>query len=582
MPSLNITKKDLAVRGSIISEDNFKIATSIKIYTAGIDTRSLDINKKELFIKLFSIYSNIEEEKLRKKIDKSLKKPSFLILSRNISSRDAKNLKLLSYKLRKLRVFKAIKLNGSRVVYGLSIYETGEDRIYPYKDTLTPVIGYVRAENNRNKKVKVNGIKGLEKNYNSELNRVRDGILKGERDVNSYIIFNRDSKIITRKDGQNIELNIPLRLQKNIELILDEHKKKLEADEIIASIMDSKSGKILTLASSNRFNPARIKQEEIPYLNVNAIEQTFEPGSIIKPIAISLALEHRKVTLDELLPAHNKWQTYWKNGKKLKRRTKKNKKGVYPKGAIKIDKWIIRDDHQFEKNFLTLEDIIIHSSNIGTLLLANRLSAKELLDGYYAFGITKKTGIDLPYEKVGILPKLYQLRAGEDKGKLNVFKSTISYGQGMRSSFMQILRAYSVFNNDGKIVTPMIAKKEHIIQPKQVISKLTANRMKDFLIKTVKKGTGKKALYDGLEIGGKTGTAKIAKGGHYKRKYISSFFGFANDDKNRYTIGVSVNNPISTGKYWYYYYASHSAVPIFKQIVETMVKLNYLHPNSNK
>jgi hypothetical protein len=318
--------------------------------------------------------------------------------------------------------------------------------------------------------------------------------------------------------------------------------------------------------------------EEIGHLNVNAIEQTFEPGSVIKPIAISLVLDKRKTTLDELFPAYNKWQYYWKNGKKLKRRTKKNSKGEYPKGAIKVGRWTIKDDHQFQRHILTLKDVIIYSSNIGTLLLANRLSAQELLSGYHNFGIGQKTGIDLPYEKVGSLPKLYQLRAGEDRGDLNVFKSTISYGQGMTSSFMQILRAYSVFNNDGKITTPMIVKKELINEPKEVLSKRTANRMKKFLVQTVEEGTGKKALYDGLEIGGKTGTANIARGGQYKRKYMSSFFGFANDENNRYTIGVTVNNPISTGKYWYYYYASNSAVPVFKEMVDTMVKLNYLTP----
>ncbi|MCK5294590.1 MAG: penicillin-binding protein 2, partial [Arcobacteraceae bacterium] len=168
LPSLHTTKKDLAVRGDILSSDNFKISTSKKIYTATIDTRSLDKNKQELFIKLFSIYSDVDLKYLEKKINKSFKKPGFLILSRDISSRDAKNLKLLAYKLQKLKVFKAIKLNGSRVVFGLDLYETGETRIYPYTDTLTPVIGYIKEKNNNKGKLKINGIKGLERSYNDE------------------------------------------------------------------------------------------------------------------------------------------------------------------------------------------------------------------------------------------------------------------------------------------------------------------------------------------------------------------------------------------------------------------------------
>ena len=99
--------------------------------------------------------------------------------------------------------------------------------------------------------------------------------------------------------------------------------------------------------------------------------------------------------------------------------------------------------------------------------------------------------------------------------------------------------------------------------------------MKKILIKTVLKGTGKAAIYNGLEIGGKTGTARIAKGGGYSDSYNSSFFGFANDAKHRYTIGVLVRDP----KKRYYYYASQTAVPVFKQIVETLVEEGYLNPS---
>jgi cell division protein FtsI (penicillin-binding protein 3) len=142
-----------------------------------------------------------------------------------------------------------------------------------------------------------------------------------------------------------------------------------------------------------------------------------------------------------------------------------------------------------------------------------------------------------------------------------------------------MLKAYSVFNNDGKFTTPQIVKTDKIQPQVQVIKAKTAHIMKKILVQTVEEGTGKKAYFEGLEIGGKTGTANMVKGGKYQRKYMSSFFGFANDKEgHKYTIGVTVNNPINTGKYWYYYYASNSAVPVFKELVSTLVKLNYLEP----
>ncbi len=564
LPSLTTAKLDLAVRGDILSQDNFKIATSRKIYTASIDTRSLDLEKKELFIKLFSIYSDIEEQIVRDKIDGSLRKPGYLIISRDINSRAAKNLQLLGRKLIKLNVFHEIKINNSRLIFGMNIFETGETRDYPYNDTLTPVIGHLRKEIDTKDKSRISGIKGLEKSYNKELNNIKNGILEGDRDISSNIIFNRDSRIVTRKDGDTLNLNIPLRLQKNIEIMLDLYKEKLGADEIIVSVIDSKTGNVLALASSNRFNPRFIRAEEIGNLNISAIEYQYEPGSVIKPIAISLVLEKNKATLTELINAHN-------NGSV-------NGQGEFPRGKIQIGNWNISDDHQFKKNMLTIEDIIINSSNIGTLILANRLTGKELLDGYNLFGIHQKSGIDLPYEKIGNLPTINQVSAGEQSGNLNIFKSTISYGQGMTITFIQLLKAYNVFNNDGNMVTPSIVRKEIASPSVRVLSKKTADTMKQLLIKTVQEGTGRNTIYEGLEIGGKTGTANVAGKGGYQKKYMSSFFGFVNDKDHKYTVGVTVNNPISTGEHWYYYYAANSAVPVFKKTIDTMVKLNFLKP----
>ncbi len=573
IPPMTISKSELAIRGDVFSSDDFKITTSKKIYKASIDTRYLDTNKKELFVKLFSIYSNIPYQRILKKVDNSLKKPSNLVLSYNIDSRTAKNLKELGFKLRKLNVFIARRVNGIRNLRGLSIIESGEKRVYSYKNTLTPAVGYIRKFESKKGKTKVKGIKGIEKKFDGILNGSNDGLLKGNRDVLSYINFDKNSILKQRVDGANIHLNIPLRLQKNIEMILDIYKKKLKADEIIVSVMESSSGNVLTLASSNRFNPEKILTKDMSSLNVKAVEYPFEPGSVIKPISISLVLDKKRVKSNKLFLAYN-----------LK--GKPNKKGKYPKGRYKIGRFWIRDDHRFKKHYLTIDDIVIFSSNIGTLQLAQKLSGKEMLKGMQRFGFTKRTGIELPYEKTGKLPSLKQLSVGESKNKDNVYKATVSYGQGMTSTFMQVLKAYTVFNNKGYISTPKLISfiesnkgicEAPISSKERVLSKETADEIKRLLIKTVNKGTGKAAKIEGLEIGGKTGTAQIARRGKYQKKYISSFFGFANDSKNSYTIGVTVFNPNSKGKHWYQYYASKSAVPVFKEVVNTLLKFNYLN-----
>ena len=126
------------------------------------------------------------------------------------------------------------------------------------------------------------------------------------------------------------------------------------------------------------------------------------------------------------------------------------------------------------------------------------------------------------YERAGSIPH---------SSKLNneIYKATCSYGYGMRANLMQLIRAYSVFNNNGRMVTPKIVSNfidargnEILIEDKeqiQVIKSSTANRMKKILIKTVEEGTGTKTKTDGLAIGGKTGTAHIVEKGRYVRKY---------------------------------------------------------------
>lgn len=577
LPNKLSSREESAIRGSIISKDGFNISVSKKLYKATIDTRCLNKDKKELFIKMFSIYSNMDESIIRQKIDTQNPKGT-LTLSYKIDSRTAKNLKELSYKLKRLDVFDAIYINEQRVVHGLKVVESGEQRVFPYNNSMTPAVGYLSKFENENSFTKTKGVKGLERIYDSYLNNVNDGVLKGERDVLSHIVFNKNSLIKNRRDGYSLVLNIPLKLQKNIELALDKHNDELFADEIVATVMNSKTGEILTLASSNRFHPNQITATDYPHLNINAIEYQFEPGSVLKPISVSLALDKQKVKKTDMFSAYN-------NGTP-------NSKGEYPKGAYPIGHYKIKDDHEFKKNILSIQDIIVYSSNIGTLQVAQKMNAKEFIDGLKSFGITQPTGIDLPYEKTGKLPSYAEMSAGEKYGRDNIYKATVSYGQGMTATFMQLIKAYSTFNNDGIMVTPKLVNKLrkedgediNITTPannKRIISSEVANYMKSLLIKTVEEGTGSSTKIEGLEIGGKTGTAQVAGLGGYKKEYISSFIGFVNDySGNKYIIGVTVWNP--RGTQWYHYYASQSAVPVFKEIVDTLTRLNYLKPKNYK
>lgn len=546
MPSLYAIQSSKAERGSIISADGFHIATTKKLYKAVVNTRYIDPNKKELFIKLFSIYSGMKVKDIKKRL---AKRKGVVVLSYDIAEIQAHYLKTLAYELRRFKVFLELKnpKTGLRSIHGLSIIESGESREYPYGTLLTPIIGYPhKIEENGYTSIK--GVKGLEKKFDTELSPVQDGYSRGKRDVNNYIILNKESFTKPKINGLDIKLTIPVSFQIRVEKMLDSMKKELRAKEIMIAIMDSTNGNVYAIASSNRYLPKSIKRSDYSSLNSSMIEYSFEPGSVLKPITFALLLEHKLVNPYDLVNGHN--------------------------GRFKMGRKVITDEHKFD--WLSAENVIVYSSNIGMAQLAQRLSGYEFHKGLKSFGFASKSTPDLIYERTGSIPSAKRL---ENK----IYKATCAYGYGIRANLMQLLRAYSAFNNNGRMVKPKIVKSfidEHgnikdigYEEQVQVIKSSTAKRMNKILIKTVNQGTGKKAITKGLQIGGKTGTAHIVEKGKYVRKYNTAFMGFANDKKHKYTIGVIVVQPKKSQ------FASQTAVPVFKKAVDIMIEEGYLEPS---
>ena len=555
IPRHNTKLHDRAFRGNIISEDNYTLSSSLKTYQAVIRGESITPGKKELFIKLFSIYSGVSEKDVRKKFKnrkgKEIKKN--IVLSRTINARHAMQLKTLAYKLRKLHVFQSTKTrSGINVMFGLDIIENGESRRFPLKDVLSPILGYVgvKKENDYNRP---RGKKGLERNYEKYITAKKDGYFKGKRDVSSRIIHDKNSIKEKRIDGMDLHLNIPLALQRRVELMLDGMKTNLDADEIIVGVMESETGKVLSLASSERYDPSHITQKDIPALNPKFSEYPYEAGSVLKPLSISVAMDKGLVTPDKWF---NTQGGYLMIGKRHK----------------------ISDDDKFDS--LTVTDIVVHSSNVGTSLISWMLTGQEFREGLLKFGLAKKTGIDLSRDLPGSLKPISKLNH-------KLHRANTSYGYGLTVTFAQLFKAYAAFNNGGTIVTPRIVNylknvngDHYTLDPKigdsRAITKKTSENIHKILLEVVKRGTGVGAQYPGLEIGGKTGTAHMVKGRRYVREYHSSFYGFANDKfGHKYTIGVLVIR----AKKRYAYFASKSAVPTFKKIVQLLVERGKLIPD---
>lgn len=546
LPSKFSQTTEKAKRGSIISYDGFHIASTQKLYKVLVNTKNIDPDKYDLFVELFHIYSGMKIKEIKERL---AKRKGTVVLSYTVSAKDAQYLKSLSYELLRLKVFKEYTTKSGRIIfYGLTVLESGERRVYNYEKLLTPVIGYPRKMEDHGY-TKVYGVQGLEKFYDDELSASQDGSVKGYRDVNSYIILNKKSNTKETVNGMDIVLSIPVTLQIRIEKILSHFREELDAKEIMAAVMESNTGRILSLASSNRFDPVHIKKSDYPSLRTGAISYSFEPGSVIKPITFSLLLENHLVNPYEIVNGHN--------------------------GRFRIGRKLITDEHKFQ--WLSAENVIVHSSNVGIAQLAQKLNGLDFHEGLLKFGFSQKSGIDLPYEKSGSIRSITELND-------EIYKATSAYGYGMKANLMQLMKAYSAFNNSGRVVTPYLvdhfkSERGRKVTPEhaaaeQVITPTTAERMKKILIKTVLKGTGVKTITEGVEIGGKTGTAHLVERGQYVRKYNTSFVGFANDvHSHKYTIGVVVIEPKKN------HFASQTAVITYKAIIDTLINESYLVPS---
>ena len=537
-----------AMRGKIISADNFVVSYSKKQFRAEVNTLSIDPKKKRLFIKLFSIYSGLNEDKITSRFTNRSGKAIHgrIVLTDNLDYRLASDLKSLSYKMSKLGIFRPLNPKKPHLVFGLDILPSSETRYFPHKNLLTPVIGYVKTKETDGYKEPI-GMKGLERSYSTYLLPERNGLIQGKSDVLGTVLRTSQPHEIKRIDGMNIHLNINLRFQREVETVLDNAKRQTAAEEVMAAVMNSETGALLALASSERFDPKHIHNRDIKSLHPKFLEYPYEPGSVIKPLTMAIALDLNRVDL-----------------------AKQIKLG----GKFKVTKhYTISDDDFFKA--LTPKGIIMYSSNIGISKIAWSLTGQELYRGWKNFGLAESSGVDLSRELIGKIKPPTLL-----KHKLHA--ANTAYGYGMEANFMQLIKAYSAFNNNGVAVTPKIVaymtdknnKKyaaPHEVNSIQACSPHTANIIKDMLQATVNRGTGTSAQYDGLAVGGKTGTAHITERGDYVKKYHSSFFGFANDKLgHKYTIGVFVIKPKKV------YFASQTAAPTFQKIIGKMVKQKYL------
>jgi cell division protein FtsI (penicillin-binding protein 3) len=411
------------------------------------------------------------------------------------------------------------------------------NRFYPNKTLASQAVGFTGLDGD--------GLEGIEFSY--------DGYLRGSAGKHTVFkdalgqVFNEEQKTGRHTGGHNIILTIDSAVQYIAESALEEAVKESSARSGMAIVMEPQTGAILAMAHVPFFNPNSYTDFNKALWRNRAITDPFEPGSTVKIFSAAAAIESGNIRAHDIFYCEN--------------------------GAYNIGRNVV---HDIKKHgWLSLQQIVKYSSNIGAVKVSEKVGAKRLYMMFRKFGFGSKTGIDSPGETAGSLAH-YRDWTSVDTG-------SIAFGYGVSVSAIQLVTAASAIANDGILMKPYLVQAitdqsgEPLkqFQPqavRRVLTKKTALTVKT-IMKTVttKGGTGVNAALEGYTVGGKTGTTrKLDKSGTYSNtRYIASFVGFTPADNPRLAILVIIDEPQGN------YYGGTVAAPVFRRIAREA--LNYLN-----
>ncbi|MGO8987731.1 MAG: penicillin-binding protein [bacterium] len=412
-------------------------------------------------------------------------------------------------------------------------------RFYPNSQLAAHLIGFVGLDSK--------GLEGIEFQYDALLNG-ESHVWTAARDALGREIAMGNVPFEKEDHYRNIVLTVDKAVQHIAETELDRGVEKWGAKGGMVIAMDPSTGKILAMASYPTFNPNQFIQYRSKSWRNGAISDVFEPGSLFKIFLAAAALEEQVVRPSDSF--------YCENGSYT----------VYD-----------RTIHDTSKHgWLTFQQILKFSSNIGASKVGEKMGRERFYRYIAAFGFGEKTRINLPGEGKGIVhhPRYWP----------PVALDTISFGQGISVTGIQLVAALSAIANGGFLMRPYVVEKTlnekgevvQSFQPetiRKVISGATAEKVTALLKTTTEKGgTGEGAVPAGYDVAGKTGTAQKADsllGGYSETRYTSSFMGFAPSGEPKLALLVVIDEPQGGS------YGGVVAAPIFKAIMEKV--LPYLH-----
>lgn len=498
-------------RGVIISADGRSLAENIIRYTLWADPQVAKKNTQEKILTL-SGELGVSGSEIQTAFNKI--DTHYVALEKRLTKDQMDNIKLLE-------------------IAGLG-FDEEQLRIYPEASSSAHITGFLgKDEGGKNK-----GYFGLEGYY--------DLVLRGKENLQKFRVDALGRRMETSTDtllldGATLLTSIDLGIQVIAEKKLLAGIEKYGAVSGNVVIMDPATGNILAMVGVPAFDPNSYWEFDNALYKNPVVSDSFEPGSIFKVVVMASALDQKAVDSDTKCNICDR--------------------------AYKIDKYQIEtwNDEYYPDS--TMTEVIVHSDNVGMVYAANRLGKKDFYASLLKFGFGEATGIDVQGE---FYPKLKNYKEWSD-----VDLATISFGQGIAVTPIQMIRAVGAIANKGVIQTPQIGQRILLNQGEvkeikkensnRVISKEAAEKITMMMVEAARNGEAKWTNLPGFGVAGKTGTAQIPISGHYDdKKTIASFVGFAPYNNPKFVMLVTLREPKSSQ------WASETAAPLWYDIASDL------------
>jgi cell division protein FtsI (penicillin-binding protein 3) len=409
-------------------------------------------------------------------------------------------------------------------------------RYYPNRELAAHVLGFSNIDGK--------GIEGLELALDERL-RGATRAVPAIRDRRGAIVFSEQLLDDRGAQGDDVVLTIDKTIQHVAERELALAAQTFEAKAGSVVVMDPRTGEVLALANYPTYNPNEPGRSDVAHRRNRAVTDRFEPGSTVKPFTVAAALAAGSIRPNQLVDCGG--------------------------GKLQVAEYTIHDSKPYDE--LTPAQVLAYSSNIGTARIAASLGRRGLYRAFRRFGFGEPLGLGLPGETGGILrhyKRWYEMDA-----------ATISFGQGMSVTAVQLAAATSALANGGRLMEPFVVKRikdgrgvpiEETLPRvrRQVVPQSVARLVGDMMTAvTGPDGTGTEAALEGYLVAGKTGTAQKADyvaGGYSRDRWLASFVGFAPAEDPRLVISVVIDEPVIA------HYGGTVAGPVFRRIARAALR----------